>query len=77
MEVSTGGKHTLLEDGNGVNQQSSNRMESDDKLKQKQASELEALTKEKEEDPRYGFRCNENYVTYQGIKLSFTPQTFY
>jgi len=49
VEVSTGGKHTLLEDDNGVNQQPSNRMESDDKLKQKRASELEALTKENEE----------------------------
>ena len=48
VEVSTGGKHTLLED-KGVNQQSSNRMKSDDKLKQKQASDLEALTKENEE----------------------------
>jgi hypothetical protein len=43
VEVSTGGKHTLLEDDN---QQPSNRMESDDKLKQKQAGELERLTKE-------------------------------
>ena len=53
VEVSTGGKHTLLEDRNGVNQltkvQPSNIMESDDKLKQKQANELEALTKENEE----------------------------
>ena len=49
VEVSTGGKHTLLEDDNGVNQQPSNRMESDDKLKQKPGSELEALTKENEE----------------------------
>ena len=48
VEVSTGGKHTLLED-KGVNQQPSNRMESDDKLKQKPGSELEALTKENEE----------------------------
>jgi hypothetical protein len=50
--VSTGGKHTLLEDGNGVNKlslvQPSNRMKSDDKLKQKLANELEA-TKESEE----------------------------
>jgi hypothetical protein len=48
VEVSTEGKHTLLGDGNGVNQptkvQPPNGMESDDKLKQKQA-----LTKENEE----------------------------
>ena len=53
VEVSTGGKHTLLGGGNGVNHltkvQPSNRMESDDKLKQKQANELEALTKDNEE----------------------------
>lgn len=48
VEVSTGGKHTLLEDDDGVNQPT-NRLESDDKIKQKQASELEALTKENEE----------------------------
>ena len=58
--VSTGGKHTLLEDGNGVNQptkvQPPNRMESDDKLKQRHANELELLTKESEELKEVGTR---------------------
>ena len=53
VAVSTGGKQTLLkeqDDEKGVTRlgQPSNKMESD-KLKQKQANELEALTKENEE----------------------------
>jgi hypothetical protein len=81
--VSTGGKHTLLEDGNGVNQptkvQPPNRMESDDTLKQKLANELEA-TKESEElkevAPRQTTMHSTDHVSQSELEL-IVPKSGY
>ena len=78
VEVSTGG--TLLGDGNGVNQQPSNRMESDDKLKQKQANELEGLTKENEElkevVPRQTTMHSTDHVSQSELKFIATKASY-
>ncbi|MGC2572682.1 MAG: hypothetical protein WA364_14315, partial [Candidatus Nitrosopolaris sp.] len=81
--VSTGGKRTLLEDGNGVNQptkvQPPNRMESDDTLKQKLANELEA-TKESEElkevAPRQTTMHSTDHVSQSELEL-IVPKSGY
>ena len=79
VEVSAGGKHTLLGDGNGVIQltkvQPPNRMESDDKLKQKQA-----LTKENEElrevVPRQTTMHSTDHVSQSELEL-IVPKSGY